>query len=75
MWSKIKTSFFVCDYTYGTPTADDDIAEVEWVTYEALKEDMFVEEHKVLFRMLKAKVVDPEIRMKELQNTRTSVPV
>jgi bifunctional NMN adenylyltransferase/nudix hydrolase len=56
--NKIKTSFFACDYTYGTPVADDDIAEVEWVSFKALKEDMLIEEHKALFRMLKAKVID-----------------
>jgi bifunctional NMN adenylyltransferase/nudix hydrolase len=56
--NKIKTIFFICDYVSGTPTADDDIAEVEWVTLQALREDMFIEEHRVLFRMLKGLVVD-----------------
>jgi hypothetical protein len=41
-----------------TPVADDDIAEVEWVNLQDLKEDIFIEEHKVLFRMFKARVVD-----------------
>ena len=56
--NKIKTCFFVCDYMGGTPVADDDIAEVEWVNLQDLKEDIFIEEHKVLFRMFKTHVVD-----------------
>lgn len=73
--NKIKTCFFTADYTYGSPMADDDIAEVQWVTYQALNEDMIVEEHKVLLRMLMEKVVAPEMRMLELAAKRTSVPV
>ena len=56
--NKVKTSFFICDYVGGTPEADDDIAEVQWINLKDLKEEMFVEEHKVLFRMLKAKIIE-----------------
>jgi bifunctional NMN adenylyltransferase/nudix hydrolase len=55
--NKIKTILFTCDYTTGTPVADDDIAEVEWVSFEALTEEMFIEEHKVLFRLFKERVL------------------
>jgi bifunctional NMN adenylyltransferase/nudix hydrolase len=50
--NKIKTSFFAADYTFGSPQADDDIAEVEWASWASLNEGMFIEEHKVLCRML-----------------------
>jgi bifunctional NMN adenylyltransferase/nudix hydrolase len=55
--NKIKTILFTCDYTTGTPVADDDIAEVEWVSFDALTEEMFIEEHKVLFRLFKERVL------------------
>jgi bifunctional NMN adenylyltransferase/nudix hydrolase len=51
--NKVKTILFSCDYTIGTPIADDDIAEVEWVSLENLREDIFIEEHRVLFRLLR----------------------
>ena len=51
--NKVKTILFSCDYTTGTPIADDDIAEVEWVSLENLREDIFIEEHRVLFRLLR----------------------
>jgi bifunctional NMN adenylyltransferase/nudix hydrolase len=56
---KIKTTFFVCEYDGGTPEADDDIAEVKWFNLLTLTENDLVEEHKVLFRTLKEKVIDP----------------
>jgi bifunctional NMN adenylyltransferase/nudix hydrolase len=56
---KIKTLFFVCEYNGGVPEADDDIAEVQWVNLLTLKEEDLVEEHKVLFRILKEKVITP----------------
>lgn len=56
---KIKTLFFACAYVGGIPQADDDIAEVKWVDLLTLKEEDLVEEHQVLFRLLKTKVIDP----------------
>jgi bifunctional NMN adenylyltransferase/nudix hydrolase len=56
--NKIKTILFVCDYAGGDPVADDDIAEIEWVDLDKLSESLFVEEHVVLFKMLKERVID-----------------
>lgn len=56
--NKIKTILFTCDYTTGTPVADDDIAEVQWMHWGNLTEEMFVEEHKVLFRMFKERFIE-----------------
>lgn len=57
--NKIKTILFTADYIGGEPMADDDIAEVEWFTFESLTENVFVEEHREIFRLLKQKVIDP----------------
>ena len=56
--NKIKTSFFSCLYVSGTPQADDDIAEVEWVCYDAFNnEEQFVPEHRVLAKMFRDRVL------------------
>lgn len=55
--NKIKTILFTADYIDGVPSADDDIAEVEWFTFESLSEEMFVEEHRELFKIFKEKVI------------------
>jgi bifunctional NMN adenylyltransferase/nudix hydrolase len=50
---KIKTMFFVADYIFGRPEAADDIALVEWITYDELLFDkQFIHEHGVLQDML-----------------------
>jgi bifunctional NMN adenylyltransferase/nudix hydrolase len=53
----IMTTFFAVPYVFGKPKASDDIDELEWFDIEKLvKTDgyQFVEEHKVLFTLLKA---------------------
>ena len=54
---KIKTLFFAIDYVFGSPIAADDIAEFRWVNLNELNRDMFVEEHRVLYDMLKGWMV------------------
>jgi bifunctional NMN adenylyltransferase/nudix hydrolase len=51
---KIKTMFFVADYVFGRPEADDDIAYVEWVPLNELisGEIKIMPEHEVLVDML-----------------------
>jgi bifunctional NMN adenylyltransferase/nudix hydrolase len=51
---KIKTLFFVADYIFGRPNADDDIAYVEWVPLNELisGEIEIMPEHEVLVDML-----------------------
>ena len=61
--NKIKTTFFSCDYNTGIPEADDDIAEVEWKALLTLIEDDFIPEHRVLFRILKEKVIDKTLKI------------
>lgn len=56
--NKIKTTFFLGEYKGGVPEADDDIAEVQWFDLATLTEDVFLEEHRVLFQILKAKYID-----------------
>ena len=56
--NKIKTTFFSCLYISGSPEADDDIAEVEWVSYDAFNnEEQFVPEHRVLVDMFRNRVL------------------
>ncbi len=52
---KIITTLFVAEYRQGTPLAQDDIAELAWFDIAQLTEQVFVEEHRVLFRLLKNK--------------------
>jgi bifunctional NMN adenylyltransferase/nudix hydrolase len=49
---KIKTMFFACEYLFGAPKANDDIAEFHWKDIDKLERYMIVEEHRVLFDML-----------------------
>jgi len=60
--NKIKTTFFLAEYKGGVPEADDDIAEVQWFALEDLNEDMFIREHKVLFKMLKERFIDKMVK-------------
>ena len=48
----IKTLFFKCKVMFGRPQANDDIYEVRWFNIAELKEDVFVQEHKILFQAL-----------------------
>jgi bifunctional NMN adenylyltransferase/nudix hydrolase len=57
--NKIKTIFFAAEYVSGTPQVNDkieNIAELRWVPLKELKEEMFIEEHTVLFRLLTERV-------------------
>lgn len=59
--NKIKTTFFLAEYVSGTPQVNDkieNIAELRWVPVEDLKEEMFIEEHGVLYKLLKERVID-----------------
>jgi bifunctional NMN adenylyltransferase/nudix hydrolase len=51
---KIKTLFFVADYQFGRPQADDDIAYVEWVSMADFMNDTVkvMPEHRPLVDML-----------------------
>jgi bifunctional NMN adenylyltransferase/nudix hydrolase len=49
---KIKTLFFVADYLFGAAKANDDIAEVQWVSFTALNVDIIKPEHVPLMEML-----------------------
>jgi bifunctional NMN adenylyltransferase/nudix hydrolase len=49
---KIITLFFLADYLHGRAEAKDDIASLDWLLRSELKEELFVEEHKPLFRIL-----------------------
>jgi bifunctional NMN adenylyltransferase/nudix hydrolase len=52
---KILTLLFTADLTFGKPEANDDIAELRWFNWDELNESVFVEEHHVLFNLLKNK--------------------
>lgn len=57
--NKIKTIFFAAEYVSGTPHVNDkieNIAELRWVPLNELKEEMFIEEHTVLFKLLTERV-------------------
>lgn len=56
--NKIKTILFLAEYIGGVPEASDDISEVQWFAFDNLKEDMFIDEHRVLFRLFKERVID-----------------
>lgn len=45
---KIMTAFFRCDYTDGRSHATDDISELKWLAYDAIKENTFEPEHEPL---------------------------
>lgn len=51
----ILTSFFKCDYIFGSPQPNDDICELKWFTLDELKETykvIMVEGHHKLFTSL-----------------------
>lgn len=53
----IMTTFFAIPYTFGSPKASDDIDELEWYNLDKLFQNegfIIVDEHKVLFNLLKA---------------------
>jgi len=50
----IKTIFFEAQYSFGRPTPDDDIVEVQWIKTKELK-NKIVDTHKFLLQMLVAK--------------------
>lgn len=50
---KIKTLFFVADYIFGCPQANDDIGEVRWFKLTELKDSDIMEEHLPLLVMFK----------------------
>lgn len=47
----IFTLFYEAKYVFGPVRAGDDVDRVQWFHWTDLTEDMFVDEHKVLFRM------------------------
>jgi bifunctional NMN adenylyltransferase/nudix hydrolase len=52
----IMTTFFAIPYTFGKPEATDDIDEIKWFDIKQLIQSegfVFVEEHKVLYNLLK----------------------
>ena len=65
--NKIKTVFFTCELYSGIAKADDDIAEVKWFDLEELTEETFIPEHRVLFRMLREKIIDPQLKVGTIQ--------
>ncbi len=53
----IMTNFFIVPYVFGSPKATDDIDYLEWMNIQQIIDNEFfiiVEEHKVLFKLLKA---------------------
>jgi len=57
--NQIKTCFFMCDYVSGTPKVNDkieNISELRWIPLKELTEEMIIEEHRVLYRMLQTRL-------------------
>ena len=50
---KIITNFFALNRVFGSAIAKDDIAEIHRVEVSSLTEDVFVDEHKILFLIMK----------------------
>lgn len=48
--NKIITTFFIGEYTHGKAKANDDISEILWVPLRHLNEQLFVDEHVILFK-------------------------
>jgi bifunctional NMN adenylyltransferase/nudix hydrolase len=55
---KIITHLFTGKYVFGNIEPKDDISEIKWFNLKELKEDDFVPEHAVLFRLFKTKYID-----------------
>lgn len=53
---KIMTAFFMAYYQFGSLKPSDDIAELHWVDSKNLTEDIVVDEHKILVKILQDKV-------------------
>lgn len=51
--NKIMTFFYAVTVIYGSPGADDDLAEVRWFSLDDLDKVELVENHKILREMLK----------------------
>lgn len=51
-WDGVMTHLYVCELTEGEPEAGDDIAEVRWFEVSKIKEDLFVQEHRILWELL-----------------------
>lgn len=49
----LTTSFFCGYYTFGTVQAGDDLAEVQWLKVESMREEDMVDSHRPLLRKLK----------------------
>jgi bifunctional NMN adenylyltransferase/nudix hydrolase len=54
---KIITTLFKAEYISGEAIAQDDIAKLKWFKTNDLREENFVAEHRVLWRLLKEKLV------------------
>ena len=51
---KIMTALFICDYVSGISSAQDDIAETRWLSFEMMEKTEFMPEHE----KLKAKLIE-----------------
>ena len=63
---KIKTAFFVAKYIFGKPEGADDVELVKWFKFSELtdeKNEVIIEEHRVLKTMFIEKVIKPTERL------------
>jgi bifunctional NMN adenylyltransferase/nudix hydrolase len=49
----IKTAFFYAKYVFGTPEGNDDVCEAKWFDIKSLREEVLMEGHRPLLKMLK----------------------